>query len=87
VASAPSTAPRSTETAPQTPASASSQPAVDVTALTTRDDFLLELGETLDGQAAVRPRGARSFGSRARGEKSARACPARVSYAPGVPAT
>jgi protein TonB len=55
VASAPSTAPRSTDAAPQTSASASSQPAVDVTAVTTRDDFLLELGETLDGQAAVRP--------------------------------
>jgi protein TonB len=26
-----------------------------VTAVTTRDDFLLELGQTLDGQAAVRP--------------------------------
>ena len=55
MASAPSTAPRSTDAAPQTSASASSQPAVDVTAVTTRDDFLLELGETLDGQAAVRP--------------------------------
>jgi TonB family protein len=53
VASAPSTAARSAETATQTPASA--QPAVDVTAVTARDDFLLELGETLDGQAAVRP--------------------------------
>jgi protein TonB len=28
---------------------------VDVTALTTRDDFLLELGEALGGQASVRP--------------------------------
>jgi TonB family protein len=55
VASAPSTAPRSSDSAPQTSASASSQPAVEVTAVTTRDDFLLELGETLDGQAAVRP--------------------------------
>jgi TonB family protein len=55
VASAPSTASRSTETATQTAASASSQPAVDLTAITTRDDFLLELGETLEGQAAVRP--------------------------------
>ncbi len=53
MASAPSTAARSAETATQTPASA--QPAVDVTAVTTRDDFLLELGDTLDGQAAVRP--------------------------------
>jgi periplasmic protein TonB len=33
----------------------SSQPAADVTAITTRDDFLLELGQTLGGQAAVRP--------------------------------
>jgi periplasmic protein TonB len=31
------------------------RPAVDVTAITTRDDFLLELGEVLGGQAAVRP--------------------------------
>jgi TonB family protein len=31
------------------------RPAVDVTALTTRDDFLLELGEALAGQASVRP--------------------------------
>lgn len=31
------------------------QPAADITAITTRDDFLLELGETLGGQAAVRP--------------------------------
>jgi TonB family protein len=34
---------------------ASSLPAIDVTAITTRDDFLLELGQTLGGQAAVRP--------------------------------
>jgi len=32
-----------------------SQPVADITAITTRDDFLLELGETLAGQAAVRP--------------------------------
>ncbi len=37
-----------------TPA-ATNRPAVDVTALTTRDDFLLELGEALGGQASVRP--------------------------------
>ncbi len=55
MASAPSTASRSTEPAKQTSANVSSQPAVDVTAVTTRDDFLLELGETLDGQAAIRP--------------------------------
>jgi TonB family protein len=54
VASAPSTASRSTDSAtPGAPQDA--QPAVDVTAITTRDDFLLELGEALDGQAAVRP--------------------------------
>lgn len=55
MASAPSTASRSAETASSTSASVSSQPAVDVTALTTRDDFLLELGQSLDGQAGVRP--------------------------------
>ncbi len=42
-----------------TPGSASvpaaTQPAADITAITTRDDFLLELGQTLGGQAAVRP--------------------------------
>ncbi len=32
-----------------------SRPAVDVTAVTTRDDFLLELGEALGGQASIRP--------------------------------
>lgn len=55
VASAPSTASRSTQTATQSSGSASSQPALDITAVTTRDDFLLELGQTLDGQAAIRP--------------------------------
>jgi protein TonB len=57
VASAPSSASRSPETAsPSTGrAPVASQPTVDVTAVTTRDDFLLELGQTLDGQAAVRP--------------------------------
>jgi periplasmic protein TonB len=57
VASAPSSASRSPETASSSTGRAptSSQPAVDVTAVTTRDDFLLELGQTLDGQAAVRP--------------------------------
>ena len=33
----------------------SNRPSVDVTAVTTRDDFLLELGEALGGQASVRP--------------------------------
>jgi TonB family protein len=57
VASEPSTASRSPETATRAPGSApqDSQPVVDVTALTSRDDFLLELGEALGGQAAVRP--------------------------------
>ena len=55
MASAPSTASRSPETANQNSGSASPQPTVDVTAVTTRDDFLLELGQTLDGQAGVRP--------------------------------
>ena len=46
--------------APATPAGAagapaSTQPAVDVTAITTRDDFLLELGQALGGQASIRP--------------------------------
>ena len=31
------------------------RPTVDVTAITTRDEFLLELGEALGGQASVRP--------------------------------
>ncbi|HEY4210377.1 MAG TPA: energy transducer TonB [Steroidobacteraceae bacterium] len=34
---------------------ASNRPQVDVTAITTRDDFLLELGDALGGQASVRP--------------------------------
>jgi len=55
VASAPSTASRSPETANPNSASVSSRPAVEITAVTTRDDFLLELGQTLDGQAAVHP--------------------------------
>jgi TonB family protein len=57
VASSPSTASRSPETVTRAPGSApqDSQPAVDVTTLTTRDDFLLELGQALGGQAAVRP--------------------------------
>ena len=57
MASAPSTASRSPETVTRAPGSApqDSQPAVEVTALTARDDFLLELGQALGGQAAVRP--------------------------------
>jgi TonB family protein len=57
VASEPSSASHSPETATRAPGSApqDSQPAVDVTAITSRDDFLLELGQALGGQAAVRP--------------------------------
>jgi TonB family protein len=44
-----STTPGSANVAPAT------QPVADITAITARDDFLLELGETLAGQAAVRP--------------------------------
>jgi TonB family protein len=36
-------------------ASPATQPAADIIAITTRDDFLLELGQTLGGQASVRP--------------------------------
>ncbi|MBS0417417.1 MAG: energy transducer TonB [Proteobacteria bacterium] len=49
------------ETTSSAPGSASSgsgtnsRPSVDVTAITTRDDFLLELGEALGGQASIRP--------------------------------
>jgi len=34
---------------------ASPQPSVDVTAITTRDEFLLELGQALAGEASIRP--------------------------------
>jgi TonB family protein len=56
VASAPS-ASRNNDSTTQAAASnsAGSQPTADVTAITTHDDFLLELGQTLGGQAAVRP--------------------------------
>ncbi len=37
------------------PGTSNTRPTVDVTAITTRDDFLLELGEVLGGQASVRP--------------------------------
>lgn len=42
------------ENAAATP-SPTQRPTVDLTALTDRDDFLLELGETLGGQASVNP--------------------------------
>ena len=48
-----SNAPRPADTGGS--AAGSSRPAVDVIAVTTRDDFLLELGESLGGQASVRP--------------------------------
>ena len=59
VANPASSAPRSLEsgnpgTAADTPSPAQ-RPAVDLTALTSRDDFLLELGEALAGQASVNP--------------------------------
>ncbi len=54
-----SSAPRNLEaTSSGTPAATPSptqRPTVDLTALTTRDDFLLELGEALGGQASVNP--------------------------------
>ena len=48
---------RSQESSPTGSAGVSpaTQPTADITAITTRDDFLLELGQTLGGQAAVRP--------------------------------
>jgi len=53
VATPASNAPRAADTGGS--AAGSSRPAVDVIAVTTRDDFLLELGESLGGQASVRP--------------------------------
>ena len=56
MASAPSTASRSPETSTRAAGGASaSLPVVDVTVVTSRDDFLLELGQALGGQAGVRP--------------------------------
>jgi periplasmic protein TonB len=61
VASPASNASRTAETTGSAASSAgtgsgsNTKPAVDVTAITTRDDFLLELGEALGGQASVRP--------------------------------
>ncbi|TLZ24682.1 MAG: TonB family protein [Gammaproteobacteria bacterium] len=56
MASAPSTASRSPETSTRAAGGAStSLPVVDVTVVTNRDDFLLELGQALGGQAGVRP--------------------------------
>ena len=56
-----SNASRATETSSPAASSAgtgsgsNARPSVDVTAITTRDDFLLELGDALGGQASVRP--------------------------------
>ena len=56
MASAPSTASRSPEASTHAVGGApQSRPVVDVTAITNRDDFLLELGQTLAGQAGVHP--------------------------------
>ncbi len=56
MASAPSTASRSPETSTRAAGGASaSLPVVDVTVVTSRDDFLLELGQALGAQAGVRP--------------------------------
>jgi periplasmic protein TonB len=58
VASAASRQPHIKAAAPSTGtagAASSAQPAVDVTAITSRDDFLLELGQSLGGQASIRP--------------------------------
>ena len=47
--------PAAAATATAAGAAGSAQPSVDVTAITTRDDFLLELGQALAGQASIRP--------------------------------
>jgi periplasmic protein TonB len=53
--SRPSRSPAAATPAGDARAPASAQPAVDVTAITTRDEFLLELGQALAGQASIRP--------------------------------
>lgn len=55
MASAASRQPHNQAAAPSAGTSPGTQPAVDVTAITTRDDFLLELGQALGGQASIRP--------------------------------
>ncbi|HWW31870.1 MAG TPA: energy transducer TonB [Steroidobacteraceae bacterium] len=47
--------PATASSATATGGATSLQPSVDVTAITTRDDFLLELGQALGGQASIRP--------------------------------
>ncbi len=46
---------RTSDAAAPAAAAKASQPTTDVTAITNRDEFLLELGQALGGQAAVRP--------------------------------
>jgi TonB family protein len=46
---------RSPEVAAPATGSRPAQPAADITAVTTHDEFLLELGQALGGQASVRP--------------------------------
>ncbi|HSY45692.1 MAG TPA: energy transducer TonB [Steroidobacteraceae bacterium] len=46
---------RTSDAAAPAAAVKASQPTTDVTAITNRDEFLLELGQALGGQAAVRP--------------------------------
>ena len=53
--SAPSTGSRSVEADAGSSSHAAAKPAGEVIAITQRDDFLLELGECLGGQAAVHP--------------------------------
>ncbi|HZO22429.1 MAG TPA: energy transducer TonB [Steroidobacteraceae bacterium] len=58
MASPASTASRPSEATPDSASSTTatnSRPAVEVTAVTSRDDLLLELGEALSGQASVHP--------------------------------
>ena len=47
--------PATASSATATGGATSLQPSVDVTAITTRDNFLLELGQALGGQASIRP--------------------------------
>ncbi len=54
MASAPSASRSPAASAPANAAPVT-QPSADITAITTHDDFLLELGQTLGGQAGVRP--------------------------------
>jgi TonB family protein len=54
-ASRPSHNPADSAHASAAAAPPSVQPTVDVTAITVSDDFLLELGQALDGQASIRP--------------------------------